>query len=161
MMDPKAKKQALGMLVHGLYIVAAGQNEAAVANGVTWLTQASFQPPLIMAAIRVDGRLHDAIQQTGAFAVNLVAAHQKDMVGTFFKPAETRENTINGYEFEPGPATNSPIFLDVPAWFEVRVRHSFHGGDHTVFIAEVVEAGVRDPDASPLALHDTPWQYGG
>jgi len=43
----------------------------------------------------------------------------------------------------------------------VQLRHSFHGGDHTVFVAEVVEAGVRDPDVKPLALHDTPWQYGG
>jgi flavin reductase (DIM6/NTAB) family NADH-FMN oxidoreductase RutF len=160
-MDLEAKKKALRMLVHGIYIVAAGQGEEAVANGVTWLTQASFKPPLIMVAIRVDGRLHDAVQRTGALAVNILAADQQDMAQTFFKPAETRGNTINGYTFEPGPVTGSPIMLDTPAWFEAQVRHSFHGGDHTVFIAEVVEAGVRDADAQPLALHDTPWQYGG
>ncbi len=160
-MDAKAKKLALRMLVHGVYIVGAGKGEGAIANGVTWLTQASFEPPLIMAAIRVDGRLHDAILESGAFSVNLVAAEQQEMVKTFFKPAETRGETINGYAFEPGPATGSPIFVDAPAWFEAQVRHSFHGGDHTVFVAEVVEAGVRDPEAKPLALHDTPWQYGG
>jgi len=160
-MNVTAKKQALQMLVHGIYIVAAGQGEEAIANGVTWLTQASFEPPLIMAAIRTDGRLHDAILNAGAFAVNLVAAEQQEMVKTFFKPAETWGNTINGYAFEPGPVTGSPIFVDAPAWFEVQLRHSFHGGDHTVFVAEVVEAGVRDPDVKPLALHDTPWQYGG
>ena len=160
-MDTQAKKIALRMLVHGIYIVGAGQGEDAVANGVTWLTQASFDPPLIMAAIRVDGRLHDAIQQQGAFSVNLVAHDQHDMIKTFFKPAETRGDTINGYAFRPGPVTGSPIFDDAPTWFEVELRHSFHGGDHTIFIAEVVEAGVRDSQARPLALHDTPWQYGG
>ena len=149
------------MLVHGIYIVGSGQGEEAIANGVTWLTQASFEPPLIMVAIRRDGRLHDAILETGAFSVNLMAVNQQDMVKTFFKPAETRGETINGYAFEPGPVTRSPLFVDAPAWFEVQVRHSFHGGDHTVFVAEVVEAGVRDADARPLALHDTPWQYGG
>ncbi len=160
-MNLKAKKLALRMLVHGVYIVGAGKGEDAIANGVTWLTQASFEPPLIMAAIRVDGRLHDAIQRTGAFSVNMVTREQQDMVQTFFKPAETRGHTINGYAFEPGPITGSPIFPDAPAWFEVEVRHSFHGGDHTVFIAEVVEADVRDPRATQLALHDTSWQYGG
>jgi len=160
-MNVVAKKQALQMLVHGVYIVSAGQGEEAVANGVTWLTQASFEPPLIMVAIRVDGRLHDAILNTNAFAVNLVAAEQQEMVKTFFKPAETWGNTINGYEFAPGPVTGSPIFADVPAWFEAQLRHSFHSGDHTVFVAEVVEAGVRDANAKILALHDTPWQYGG
>jgi len=160
-MDKEAKKIALRMLVHGIYIVGSGEGDDAIANGVTWLTQASFEPPLIMAAIRVDGRLHDAIQKNGAFSVNLVDVGQKEMVQTFFKPAETRGTTINGYEFEPGPATGSPIFADAPAWFEVRVRHSFHSGDHSVFVGEVVEAGVRNADAKPLALHDTPWQYGG
>ncbi len=160
-MNIEAKKAALRMLVHGVYIVAAGQGEDAIANGVTWLTQASFKPPLIMAAIRADGRLHEAILNTGAFSVNLVAAGQQEMVKTFFKPAETRENTINGYAFEPGPFTRSPIFVDAPAWFEVQVRHSFHSGDHSVFVGEVVEAGVSNADAKPLALHDTPWQYGG
>ncbi len=160
-MNQAAKKHALRLLVHGIYLVAAGHGEDAVANGVTWLTQASFTPPLIMVAIRVDGRLHDAIQSSGAFSVNILAAHQQAMAQTFFKPAETRGNTINGYRFEPGPATGSPLFLDTPAWLEAEVRHSFHGGDHTVFIAEVVEAGVRDPEAKPLPLHDTPWQYGG
>ncbi|HID35476.1 MAG TPA: flavin reductase [Anaerolineae bacterium] len=160
-MDLEAKKTALRMLVHGIYIVAAGQGEEAVANGVTWLTQASFEPPLIMVAIRVDGRLHDAIQRTSALAVNILASDQRNMAQSFFKPAETRGNTINGYEFTPGPVTGSPILTDAHAWFEAEVRHSFHGGDHTVFIAQVVEAGVRDPDIKPLALHDTPWQYGG
>ena len=160
-MNIQAKKTALRMLVHGIYIVGAGQGEDAVANGVTWLTQASFEPPLIMAAIRVDGRLHDAIQESGFFSVNLVARDQQEMVKTFFKPAETREGSINGYAFEPGPATGSPIFADAPAWFEVELRHSFHSGDHTVFVAEVLEAGVRQPEAEPLALRDTPWQYGG
>ena len=96
-MDKKAKKVALRMLVHGIYIVGSGQGEDAIANGVTWLTQASFEPPLIMAAIRTDGRLHDAILKNGVFSVNLVAADQQDMVQTFFKPAETRGGTINGY----------------------------------------------------------------
>ena len=160
-MDKEAKKIALRMLVHGIYIIGAGEGEDAVANGVTWLTQASFEPPLVMAAIRVDGRLHDAVQKAGAFSVNLVSTEQQEMVQTFFKPAETRGATINGCAFELGPATGSPIFADAPAWFEVRVRHSFHSGDHSVFVGEVVEAGVRDADAKPLALHDTPWQYGG
>jgi len=160
-MDMKAKKQALRMLVHGVYIVAAGKDDDAIANGVTWLTQASFEPPLIMAAIRVDGRLHDAILKSGAFSINFLTSEQQNMAQTFFKPAETRGSAINGYEFTPGPATGAPIFPNTPAWVEAEVRHSFHGGDHTVFIAEVVNAGVRDPEATPLALHDTPWQYGG
>jgi flavin reductase (DIM6/NTAB) family NADH-FMN oxidoreductase RutF len=34
-------------------------------------------------------------------------------------------------------------------------------GDHSVVVAEVVEAGVRQADAAPMALRDTVWHYGG
>jgi len=50
--------------------------------------------------------------------------------------------------------------VDPPAWFECRVTNDVRGGDHTVFVAEVVEAGVRK-DAEPLTLHDTGFFYGG
>jgi hypothetical protein len=30
-----------------------------------------------------------------------------------------------------------------------------------VYVAEVVEAGVRRPDAKPLVMWDTGWYYGG
>ena len=160
-MNPEDRKHVLRMIDHGLFIVGAGQGADAVANGVTWLTQASFSPPLIMAALRIDGRLHEMVEQTGAFSVNIVSSEQQEMVQAFFNPAEVKGERMNGYFFEPGPATGSPLFPDTPAWFEVRVRDTVKGGDHTVFVAEVIEAGVRDADASALNLSDTSWQYGG
>lgn len=160
-MKQEDRKHVLRLFDHGLYIVGAGQNEDVVANGVTWLSQCSFTPPLIMAAVRREGRLHDQIEKTGAFSVNVVGKGQQEMVATFFKPAQVSGNTMNGYRFEPGPATGAPLFVDCPAWFEVDVRDVVKRGDHTVFIAEVVEAGVRDPEAKALTLRDTPWSYGG
>jgi hypothetical protein len=34
-------------------------------------------------------------------------------------------------------------------------------GDHTVFVAEFVNAGVRDAQSTPLLLRDTGMNYGG
>ena len=160
-MKQEDRKHVLRMLEHGLYILGAGEGESAVANAVTWLTQCSFQPPLVVAAIRVEGRLHDAVLEKKAFSVNILAEDQQDMASAFFKPSEVKANTMNGYAFEPGPETGSPLFVDTPAWFEARVQDVVIGGDHTVFVAEVVEAGVRDAEARTLILRDTPWSYGG
>lgn len=160
-MNPDDRKHVLRMIDHGLFIVGAGQGTDAVANGVTWLTQATFTPPSIMLAIRADGRLYDLVEQTGAFSVNVVGSDQKEMVQAFFRPAQVEGTTMNGYAFEPGPATGSPLFPDNPAWFEARVRDTVKGGDHIIFVAEVIEAGVRDTDAKAMNLSDTPWNYGG
>jgi len=50
--------------------------------------------------------------------------------------------------------------IDPPAWFDCRVANEVGGGDHTIFVAEVVDAGVRK-DAEPLTLRDTGFFYGG
>jgi len=160
-MNAEAKKHVLRMFDHGLYIVGAGHGEQAVANAITWLTQCSFTPPLVMMAVRREGRLHDLILDVGHFAVNVVGKDQQKMVSAFFKPAQVEGSMMNGYRFEAGPVTGSPLFVDCPAWFEAVVRDVVEGGDHTVVVAEVVEAGVHDPQAQALTLRDTPWSYGG
>jgi len=41
------------------------------------------------------------------------------------------------------------------------VTDTIRRGDHTVFVAEVVNAGVRDDTATPLLLRSTGMNYGG
>jgi flavin reductase (DIM6/NTAB) family NADH-FMN oxidoreductase RutF len=46
-LDPQAKKVALRAINYGLYVVTAKQGDELAAAGVNWLTQASFEPPLL------------------------------------------------------------------------------------------------------------------
>ncbi|HEY9752303.1 MAG TPA: flavin reductase family protein [Coleofasciculaceae cyanobacterium] len=43
---------------------------------------------------------------------------------------------------------------------ECRVVGSVEQGDHTVFVGEVIAAGVHR-EGDPLLLETTGWQYGG
>lgn len=160
-MDPDAKKKALRMFTCGLYVVTA-KHEAEVAAGtVTWLSQASFSPPLIMTAIRGDSHLHRVLEQSRSFAVSVVSESQKEMAEAFFRASQIEDGKINGFAVETGQETGAPLVADAPAWVEARVTESVSRGDHTVFVAEVVGAGVRDQNARALVLSDTPWTYGG
>ncbi len=160
-MDPQVRKQVLRMITYGLYVLSAKEDDDVAAGTMTWLSQASFDPPLIMVAIRADSKVHTLVEKTGQFAVSIVGEGQKDMAAAFFRPAEISDGKINGYTFEPGPETGAPLILDAPAWFEARVTDRVKRGDHTVFVAEVISVGVRNADARPLALRDTGWSYGG
>ncbi len=71
------------------------------------------------------------------------------------------DGKINGYAFEDGPETGAPLLTDTPYWFECRVTDTVARGDHTVYVAEVVNAGVRNAEAVPLLLRDTGMNYGG
>ena len=67
-----------------------------------------------------------------------------------------------GYPFEEGATTGSPLLLDCIAWLECRlVEEANEGGDHGLFVAEILSGGVRVESPKALSLATTPWSYGG
>jgi flavin reductase (DIM6/NTAB) family NADH-FMN oxidoreductase RutF len=160
-LDAQAKKVALRAINYGLYVVTAVDGGEFSAAGINWLSQASFEPPLIMVGIKTDNDTHRLVESTGAFAVNVLAADQLDIGKAFFRTTKVEGDTLNGYKFERGAETGAPLLVDLPYWFEARVTDSVKRGDHSVFVAEVVNAGVRDESKVPLLLRDTGMNYGG
>jgi flavin reductase (DIM6/NTAB) family NADH-FMN oxidoreductase RutF len=114
-----------------------------------------------MMGVKADTLTHAMVESSRLFAINLLEVGQTEMAQTFFKQVQHIGDQLSGYTFEPGPATGAPIFLDAPAWFECRVTDMLKRGDHTVVVAQVVEAGVRQAAAQTMALRDTAWHYGG
>ena len=159
-MDIEAKKIALRMISSGLYIVTSAGGAEVSAATVSWLNQASFDPPLIMMGVRKDSHTHALLEKSKVCAIHFLGREQKHIAESFFKPSKLEGSTINGQEFEKGPLTGSPILKDVPAYVECKIVDSIQRGDHSVFVAEVLEASVRQNIPS-LGMRDTPWHYGG
>ncbi len=158
-MDPAIKKKALRMITYGLFVATSRDDSGPAAGTINWISQSSFTPPLIMVAIKADSALHRAITASRKFIVHVVGKDQKGLATAFFRGAELSGDRLNGYSIEGSP-NGIPLLVDPPAWFECRVVNEVRGGDHTVFVAEVTEAGVRN-DAEPLTLRDTGFFYGG
>jgi flavin reductase (DIM6/NTAB) family NADH-FMN oxidoreductase RutF len=160
-MDPQAKKTALRAINYGLYVVTAAQGDQIAGATINWLTQASFAPPLVVAGLKDDSHTRALAESSGSFAVNVLAEDQLEIGSAFFRPATQDGELLNGYRFERGPITGAPLLEDVPYWFEARVLETVARGDHTIFVAEVVGAGVRDEARTPLLLRATGLSYGG
>jgi len=160
-MDPKVRKSVLRKMTYGLWVISADAAGERQASTVTWVSQASFTPPLVTVGIRVGSHLHAVVEKAGAFAMHLVAADQKDVAEAYIKETEVTAETIGGRKVSPGPATRAPILEGFACWFEARVVEKVTRGDHAVFVAEVVDASMKDPEAVPLVLASTGWNYGG
>lgn len=165
-MDEKAKKHTLRLIPYGLYVLTAttgepvsGLEPGADAATVSWLSQASFEPPRIVVGLRQDSNIWQRVQAAGAFVVNVVGQGQKDLASAFFRHAEPQEGSLAGHAFHTG-VTGAPILDEVPAYLECRVVRAVDAGDHTLFLADVVEAGVQN-DKEALQLAETSWHYGG
>ena len=158
-MDTESKKTALRMIPYGLYVLTAEDRDGRISGGtVNWVTQASFKPPLLVVAVKADSLIHSVIKESGAFALNVLGKDQQAQAFAFFKPAEREGQTIGGEPFRSG-ITGSPLIESAPAFLECRLLETVEKGDHSVFVGEVVDAGVSRapearPDASTLWLMD-------
>ena len=159
MLDEQAKKTILRKIPHGLYVCGVTDGEEVNGFTASWVMQASFQPPLVVNCVRQDSKSHAMIQASQVFALSVLEAGQKAIAQTFFKPQRRVGDKFEDIDSYLGE-TGCPIISDSLGYVECRVVGSVEHGDHTVFVGEVIAAGVHR-DGEPLLLESTGWQYGG
>ncbi len=159
-MNEDAKKKLLQMLPHGLYVLTSQTPFDQVASTISWLTQASFEPPLLMLALRRDTDTYHVVHQARAFVINLLGKDQAAIAQKFFKHAELKDDTLSGEAFERTPVLGFAYFPHLAGFLECRVTDEVDRGDHTVLVAQVVGAELKSAEG-PLLLSSTKWQYGG
>lgn len=159
-MTAAGRRRALRMLSNGMYVMTSRSGERCGAATVTWVSQASFAPPLIMSAVRRESNVFRCLKESGLAAIHVLGREQQEMARRFFAPTAADATGINGEPVEPG-VTSVPILKHAPAYVECRVRRIVEDlGDHALVILEVVEAECRE-QVPPLTIADTPWEYGG
>jgi flavin reductase (DIM6/NTAB) family NADH-FMN oxidoreductase RutF len=158
-MDPNVKKTTLRMIPYGLYVLTAASKDGRISAGtVNFVTQASFEPPLVVVGVKTDSAGHALIKETKAFALNVLGKGQQGMAFTFFKPAEKKGDTISGEPYKSGK-TGAPILTNTPAFIECTLESTVEMGDHSVFVGKVVEVGLAKtidgrPDDATLWMKD-------
>ncbi|RMF12548.1 MAG: flavin reductase [Candidatus Dadabacteria bacterium] len=158
-MDPDAKKTALRMIPYGLYVLTARDQDGEIAAAtINWVTQASFEPSLVVAGVKRDSHSYEVLKRAGHFALNVLGKGQHDLAFTFFKPAEVDGDKISGVGWREG-AAGQVILEGLPAWVVCRVVDVRADGDHAIVVGEVIDAGVEGaiegrPDDATLWLRD-------
>ncbi|MBV9257702.1 MAG: flavin reductase, partial [Ktedonobacteraceae bacterium] len=80
-MDPAIKKQALRLFTYGLYAVTCTQEDDVNAFTANWLTQVSFEPPLLAVSVENNSKSLPMILDSGKFAVNVLRTGQREFAG--------------------------------------------------------------------------------
>jgi len=107
-LDLDAKKTLLRKIPHGLFICGVAEGDQVNGFTASWVTQGSFDPPLVVMAVRADSTSNGMIQRTRRFSLNVLAADQKDLAAVFFKP----QQAVGG-RFEAAPFTTGELGLPI------------------------------------------------
>ncbi|HEX7068523.1 MAG TPA: flavin reductase family protein [Candidatus Limnocylindria bacterium] len=133
----------------GVTVVAARHGPLLAGMTANAIATISIDPPILMASIARKAETHGAIIGSHAFAVSVLAEDQRELADCFAQPTTaaklTRFCDAAWHEAETG----SPILEGALAYFDCRLTERHDGGDHTIFLGEIVAAGYRE-DAAPL-----------
>ncbi len=159
-MDPAIKKTVLRLFTYGLYAVTSTHGEEVSAMTANWISQVSFDPPLLALAVQHDSHSRQVIEAGGVFAVNVFESGQRDQAGMLGRKYAKHPEKLGELGSKPGPATGSPVLDLALGWVECRVTGSLPAGDHVLFVGEVIEAGLNR-EGTPLTLQETGFKYFG
>jgi flavin reductase (DIM6/NTAB) family NADH-FMN oxidoreductase RutF len=133
----------------GVSVVAARHGPLLAGMTANAIASISIDPPLMMASIGKRAETHGAIIGSHAFAISILADDQRDLADCFARPTTAEKLTgfcgAAWHEAETG----SPVLDGALAYFDCRLTERHDGGDHTIFLGEIVAAGFRE-DAEPL-----------
>jgi len=139
---------AMGHFATGVTVItsvgADGRPVGTTANAVSSL---SLDPPLLLVCFDRSSQTLEAVRAHGAFAVNVLAAPQRELSANFARRGLAA--AWDGVRHRPG-LTRSPRLHDVLATLECTVEHRFPGGDHEIVIGRVLAAETDGTESPPL-----------
>lgn len=146
--EPRRLRSALGAFATGVTIVttrdADGRDVGLTANS---FSSVSLDPPMVLWSLAKTSSNINAFKGARAFAVHILAADQDALSGRF---ASKGIDKFAGLDLERG-ADGIPLLGGCAARFECRTAHQYEGGDHVIFVGEVV--GLAHLERTPLIFH--------
>jgi flavin reductase (DIM6/NTAB) family NADH-FMN oxidoreductase RutF len=157
-MDPELAR-VLAALTTGIYVLTVRDGEWRHGMSSSWVTQASGDPPLVVAAVDRRHATHDLLVRTHRFALNVLGDRGRHLEDYFYSDAARRPDNLDGIPCDESPS-GLPLLRDAMASLQCRVDDTANAGDHTLFIARV-EHVVWRADQRPLSSQDLDYVYVG
>ncbi|MGE5826812.1 MAG: flavin reductase family protein [Micromonosporaceae bacterium] len=151
--DTARLRRVLGSFATGVTVVTVG---GARPHGMTAnsFTSVSLTPPLILVCVGREAVMHESLVESGAFAVSVLAGSQESIARHF----ADRRRPLGKEQFDvvdwlPGPHTGAPLIAGALAHFECEVRRSYDGGDHTIFVGNLLSLDLGERDDALVVVH--------
>lgn len=147
--DTRQFRQALGAFATGVTIVTTRDRDGNdVGLTVNSFNSVSLEPPLVLWSLaRSSAQLLTAFTEAEYFTVHILAADQEALSNLF---ASRGVDKFAGLDVQRGVG-DVPLLAGCTARFQCRTAHRYAGGDHEIFLGEVV--AFENTECAPLLFH--------
>lgn len=160
-LNPAAKKTVLRHLTYGLYAVTAAHGDERGVFTANWLTQVSFEPPLLALSVEKDSSTRALIEASKRFAVCPLSSDQRDLAGALGRPKARAGDKYAAYDLAAQMSAHGvPVLSDTLGYVVCRVVDQIDAGDSILVLGEVVEA-ANFADGAPLTMREAGFRHAG
>jgi flavin reductase (DIM6/NTAB) family NADH-FMN oxidoreductase RutF len=146
-LDARSFRSLFSNFATGVTVITTndrGRLHGMTANAVC---SVSLEPMLVLVCVDLRAACHSEVIAAGGFGINILAADQRHVSDLFARAEPAEEGRLRGAGYRL--VNDRPILEDVLAWLACRLVERHRGGDHDIFIGEIVE-GAIERDADPL-----------
>lgn len=134
----------LGRTPSGIFILTAADAEGRETGMlVSWVQQASFDPPMVTVAVNKERFLNDWLRRSPELALSLVGESQTRFLKHFARGFDPGEPAFDGVKVIRGE-TGLPLLASALGWLEGRVAGRLEAGDHFIYLVEITGAGAGE-----------------
>ncbi|HSP17102.1 MAG TPA: flavin reductase family protein [Thermoanaerobaculia bacterium] len=138
--DDAQFKLAMSQFASGVTIVTTEHGGKPYGLTVASFASLSLHPPLVLVCIEKSVKSHDALVAAKKFGVSILGAEQGEISNRFASRLDDKFAGVATARGELGV----PLIDGALCTIECRVREQLSGGDHSIFIGEVVSSHVRE-----------------
>lgn len=150
--DQIAFRGALGRFASGVTVATTILDGIDHAMTASAFTSVSLDPPLVLICSHKTSRFHEAVLQTGTWAVSILAEEGELASAWFANRGRPLEDQLADFAYTRGES-GVALMGDSLAWLECTTTAVHDGGDHAIIVGEVTGAGVRDDIDDPLLYY--------
>ena len=133
--DPREFRNALGHFATGVTVITAcAPNGDLIGITANSFNSVSLDPPMVLWSLAKNSKGLALFSAAGHFCVNILADDQVELSNHF---AAKKLDKFASVEFRQGQG-RSPVLAGCAANFECRTAFTYEGGDHLIFVGEVL-----------------------
>ena len=138
--DSLAQRRIFGHFATGVTVVTAQQNGEIYGMTANAVTSLSLHPPLVLVAVDKTAAMHASLTGCRHFAVNILSDAQEHLSRRFAMRGPKEVNDLTWIT----AASGAPILADALGWVDCKLAEILAGGDHDIFIGEILAGDCRD-----------------
>lgn len=147
--DSLLQRKIMGHFATGVTVVTTRGGDQLHGMTANAVTSVSLNPPLVLVCVEKRAAMFEHLHHSKCFAMNILSAAQQPISNRFAMKGPKEFGDLDWFAGETG----CPVFRQSIAYVDCRVVDIATGGDHDIFIGEIIGGGLLNASEQPLLYY--------